>query len=115
MASLAFIMPVLPGKADDFRRFAQEVTGPRRKEMDEQGQRFGLTSQRVWIQRTPQGDVLIVFLEGDAPGQSLQGFGASQEPFDRWFKQEILAITGVDFNQPPPELPELVLNWQAPG
>lgn len=35
MASLAFTLPILPGKADEFRRFAEEVMGPRNKEMDE--------------------------------------------------------------------------------
>jgi hypothetical protein len=113
MASLALTIPILPGKTEEFRSFAQEVLGPRRQEMDERGREHGLDRQFIWIQPTPQGDVLIVYLEGDDPMQSHQRFAASQEPFEVWFKERIQEITGVDFNQPPPGLPELAFDWQA--
>ncbi|MFQ5854323.1 MAG: hypothetical protein ACE5LU_01580 [Anaerolineae bacterium] len=113
MASLALTIPILPGKTEEFRAFVQEALGPRRAELDASGRKHGLDRQLIWVQPTPQGDVLIVYLEGDDPVKSNDSFVASQDPFDVWWKERIQAITGVDFNQPPPGLPELVFNWQA--
>ncbi len=113
MASLALTLPLLPGKVDGFRAFAQEALGPRRAELDVSARKHGLDRQLIWVQPTPQGDVLIVYLEGDDPVKSNDSFVASQDRFDVWWKEQIQALTGVDFNEPPPGLPEVVFGWQA--
>jgi hypothetical protein len=116
MASLAFTLPILPGKTQEFRRFAQEVLGPRRDKHEATRQPFGgsgITKELAWIQQTPQGDILIVYLEGDDPVSWFQDWMSSQDPHDRWFKQQVQSISGIDFNQPPAgPLPELAFDWQ---
>ena len=75
---------------------------------------MGVTVERVWHQTTPQGDLAIVYEEADDLAQGLSRLAASQEPFDVWFKQQVLEMHGVDFNQPlPGPLPELLFDWVA--
>ena len=106
MALLVLAAPILPGKSDDFRRFAQEAVG-NQQEYEGYRRRCGLTRELAWIQPTPQGDLLIVLLEGDDPIKGNRIFAASDHPYDRWFKQQLQSITGIDFNQPLPGAPEL--------
>lgn len=116
MVALAFTAPVLPGVThDDLTRFAQEATGTRRDAHSASRQPFGgsgITTEVAWLQATPQGEVIIVYLEGDDPVRWLQQFAASQEPHDVWFKQQCLALFGVDMNQGFGPVPELFFEWR---
>jgi hypothetical protein len=102
MNSLAFLSPILPGQSDTFRRFAKEIAGPRRKEMDESRRAKGVTRETTWLQPTPMGDILLVYLEADDVAKANREFAASQTLFDRWFKEMAQTGTGVDFGQPLP-------------
>jgi hypothetical protein len=117
MASLAFTVPVLPGIThEDLRRFAQEATEERADTHMASRQPFGgsgISKELAWLQQTPQGEVVVVYLEGDDPAQWLQTFAASQDPHDLWFKQQALSLFGVDLNQPFEALPELFFQWQG--
>jgi hypothetical protein len=116
MAALAFIAPVLPGIThDDLKRFAQEATGARREKHIASRQPSGgsgITTELAWLQQTPQGEVIIVYLEGDDPVRWLHHFSASQDPHDVWFKQQCLALFGVDLNQSFGPVPELFFEWR---
>lgn len=91
------------------RRLAQEVQGPRRDEYDDFHRRVGLQGEAWYIQQTPQGDLSIAYLEGDDPLRSVQALAQSDHPFDRWFKEQVKLVHGIDFNQPPAgPLPEVV-------
>ena len=116
MAALAFTVPVVPGVThEDLNRFAQEATGARRDAHIASRQPFGgsgITVELGWLQPTPQGEVIIVYLEGDDPVRWLQQFAASQDPHDVWFKQQCLALFGVDMNQSFVPVPELFFEWR---
>jgi hypothetical protein len=45
--------------------------------------------------------VCIVYLQGEDPARSIATLAALDHPFDRWFKQEVKRLHGIDFNQPP--------------
>ena len=113
MATLAVAFPVLPGKADEGRRFAQEVMGPRRAEAEASFRRLGITRECWYLQSTPMGDLIIVWMEGEDPAGALRKWAESDDPFDRWFKQTAGAISGLDFNQPIPLMPEQVFEYPA--
>jgi hypothetical protein len=66
-----------------------------------------LTAERWFLQQTPQGDLFVLVLEGD-PSRALSALAGSQVPFDVWFKDRAKEIHGVDFDQPPPGMPEAV-------
>jgi len=112
MAKFASAFPLLPGKLDAWRKFTQEMAGPRKKEHDESRRRLGLTIEMAWYQPTPHGDLVVVYGEADDVAGFFTRLAASQEPFDVWFKQQVQELHGVDFNQPPPgPLPELVFDY----
>lgn len=107
MTSSAFIIPILPGMVERDREFGAEVTGPRRAEYEASRARLGITREQVWQQETPEGTVTIVYLEADDVEQALAGIGSSQEPFDVWWREQIVEIHGIDPAQPvagPPNL-----------
>jgi hypothetical protein len=102
MASLAFAVPILPGKTEDWKRLARELAGPRRAEYEAMVREQGGGVQRLYLQQTPQGDLVIAYLESDDVGEVLGRFGQSQSPFAQWLRQQLMAIHGVDFSQPLP-------------
>lgn len=115
MASLSMAMPVKSGKSDKLRAFVDEVLGPRRSEFEASEKRIGITREGWYFQPTPMGDLVIVWVEADDPMTSLGRFIQSQEPFDTWFKAEVLDITGVDLNTAPTVGPEVLMDWSAPA
>ena len=113
MTLLTVAFPILPGRTDQWRRFVAEINGPRRADYEAWAHRFDARWQ-LFLQQTPQGDLVLVTAEGANPAQSFQRIGADTDAFTEWFVHQVLDIHGVDFRQPPPgPLPELVLDSQA--
>ena len=113
MALLALAFPILPGKTEQWRRFVAELAGPRHADLVASRQRLGV-HERTFLQTTPQGDLVIVTLDGADPAGALRQFGAAGDPFAQWFREQVLAIHGFDLAQPPPgPLPELLVDSQA--
>jgi hypothetical protein len=52
-------------------------------------------------------------MEAEDPAAAFRTWAASGDPYDRWFKQETGAICGIDFNQPPPALPDQIYEWHG--
>ena len=114
MARVAIAFPILPGKADEAKGFAQQLMGPRHDEFVEAEQRFDFTRQYWFLQAAPAGTLLIAYLEADNPLHALQQFAAAQTPFDLWYKQQVQTLTGLDMSQPPQSLPEQIFEWAGP-
>ena len=107
MATLALALPCLPGGADQARKLAAACRD-RRAEFTDFHHRVGLSAERWYLQDTPQGTLILLVLEGDPQG-AVGKLAASDHPFDRWFREQVRAIHGVDFSQPlPGPLPEQV-------
>jgi hypothetical protein len=113
MESFAFVFPVLPGKVEQARAFGKDVMGPRASEMDASRRPLGVTREAVWVAQTPMGDMGIVLIEGENVAEANRRFAASTEPFDVWFKETVLAISGVDFGQPIPAMSEVLYDNRA--
>jgi hypothetical protein len=62
------------------------------------------TREEVFLNSTPQGDVVVAHLEGDDPRQANRQFAASSRPYDRWFKDSLKELFPplIDFDQPVP-------------
>lgn len=102
MEQTLFALPILAGKTDAARAFLHELEHERRGQFAATQERLRLYKE-VWaIQELPQGDVFVVYFDGDDIGQMFQQFAASQDDFDLWFKQHVLETTGADLNTPPP-------------
>lgn len=113
MALMAIAFPILPGMMEKMRWFAQEVQGPRHREMEASLRELGICREEWYIQETPQGGMVIVHCESEDPLRTFQQWALSTAPFDCWFKQQAGEITGIDFNQPMPALPEQVFAWRS--
>jgi hypothetical protein len=100
----AFAAPLLPGKTDKARQFAREAYVTRQSEMAQSRASQGLTREEVFLNQTPAGDVVIVYLEGADPVEGNRRFAASNAPFDRWFKDQCKEIFPgfINFDQPVP-------------
>jgi hypothetical protein len=86
-------------------RHAIVLRGERKEAFESSRQGHGITREAVWIQQTPGGDFAVVYLEADDLQAAFAGLGSSQEPFDRWFRDVIREVHGIDLAEgfPPPE------------
>ncbi len=108
MDTQAFALPHLPGGTEALRRLATELRGTRREEFEDFNRRMGFARHNAYIQRTPEGDMAIVYLEGNDLPRSYKMLATSDQPFDRWFREQAKLVHGVDFSQPfPAPLPEV--------
>lgn len=116
MDQVCFALPILPGKTEDARAFQQELDGPRKADYAASEQRIGITREYWFLQPSPQGDLLLAYIESPDFDTALGQFVGSQDAFDQWFKQRLADVTGVDLNNPPPgPLSELVSSYEAPA
>ncbi len=105
----AFAAPLEPGKTEAARQFAREAYVTREAEMAESRSSQGLIREEVFLNQTPAGDLVVVYLEGDDPVDGNRQFAASNTPFDRWFKDRCKEIfpAFVNFDQPAPQNDEV--------
>ena len=112
MAAYGIVVPIVPGQEEADRRFFAELQGPRRAEYEAAWRRLGLRTERVWHQSSPQGTVAVVYLEGDDIGQAFAELATSDDPFIVWWREQILAVNGLDLSQPLPGPPnEQIHDW----
>jgi len=65
MPSVAFAIPVLPGRTDQLRELARALRGSRRAEYD-QAQRSGRITREEWyLQESADGALLIAVIESE--------------------------------------------------
>lgn len=110
MDQTLFALPILPGQTDAARAFLEELEGTRKPAYAASEGRLGLTKE-VWaIQSGPGGDLYVVYFAGADVPDAFGQFAASQDEFDRWFKEQVRATTGLDLNTPPPGPPSEILS-----
>jgi len=95
---MAVAFPILPGKTDAWRSWMKELDGPRREEFVASRQRAGV-HERTFLQSTPMGDLVIVTLEGDDPGEAFGRMMSATDAFTTWFLERAKAIHGLDPSQ----------------
>src|SRR5262245_6113144 len=89
--------PVLRGKEEDVRKLAAEMAGPRREEAREFFRSFGVVRERWHLQETPQGPMVIGVTEVDGDVRAVADeYAESNRPFDRWFKDQVKNLSGID-------------------
>ena len=94
------------------------LLGSRQLDMGDSGEdqmrRYKIYRQLVSLQRTPNGDFVIVSFEGETPGAMMAGLGESDNEFDKWFAAQIKEVHGIAPADAPPGPPsELVLEITA--
>ena len=107
MATMVFVLPILPGKEDVDREMLAGLgsPGPMRDAYLEARRAQGITRETVWHQKTPMGTLAIIQLEGDDVQGALGVSATSDDPFHQQFRAFVKDVHGVDLaNDPPPEI-----------
>lgn len=107
---MAMAVPILPGKTEQWRNFANALKGEKKQAHMESRKKLGVR-ERAFLQQTPMGDMVIVTLEGENPQEAFAKFGQGTDEFTQWFAKEVKEIHGFDLNAPPPgPMPELIVD-----
>lgn len=115
MSLIVRAFPVLPGKEEAVVAFARELAGKRREDHAEFCRRFGVVRETWHLQQTPHGLWVIGITElVEDPQAVAPRYVQSETPFDRWFKDQVFDITGIDPHIEPLGPPtERILDWPA--
>jgi hypothetical protein len=98
--SVAFALPVLPGRTEADRIALLSCwVGERKEAYQDARRRAGILREAVWIQPTPRGDLAVVYLEADDFAAAFAHMGTSVEPFDRWFRDHVREMHGVALDE----------------
>jgi len=107
MQTFCGAFPILPNKTEAGKEFAKACMGSRRAEYAEDLKTRGVTEESWFLQKTPQGDLIIVHFEAEDVAKVFEKMAKSKTPFMVWFKQQVKSVTGFDLEQPmtgpPPE------------
>jgi len=95
MSLMAYAIPIQPGKTPAWRKWADELNGPRSEEFAVSRERVGV-HERTFLQETPQGDLVIVTIEGDDPAGAFARMMAGSDPFTTWFLEHVKEFHGID-------------------
>jgi len=108
------VAPILLGKLEAWKQFVADLSGPRKKDLEDFNRRNGLTRHAAWLATTPDGAMVVAYLEGSGADEVMPKLGPSQNAFDLWFKSKLLEVHGLDASKPPPgPLPELYFDSGA--
>jgi len=107
------LFPVLEGKEDAARSFAEEAGGQRRDELGAHLRRSNVTRETWSLLKTPMGSFINVWFEGDIE-DAFSDLATNDEDYTVWFRNSVLEVTGVDLSQPNDSAPpEVILDWKA--
>ena len=115
MAAFAFTLPILPGQEETVRRIGEAVSGQGelREEYEESRRRLGISEEKIWVQRTPIGQALVVYWDTEDPQRTLRDIANAQDKFDKQFKQLIqTAAPALGLSGEQPLSNELLFSWQ---
>ena len=116
MTMVVRAFPVLPGKEKATRAFAVTLQ-ERALEASAFFNRFGIMRESWHLQKTPNGEFVIVVTElGAPPGLQVhvqaQAYATAQGAFERWFKDSVRELCGVNPDEQPLGPPtEKIYEW----
>jgi hypothetical protein len=107
------VWDVQPDWEDPWRRFLQELSGPRYEEYAQSRRRLGVSTESVWLAPKPSGGgVAVVYLEAEDPEWVLRELAATDTHFDSWYGSQMRRPSGLDLARLPRVAPgELLFTW----
>lgn len=105
---------VRPGREGAARAWIDDLGGARREGYVAMQRRSGITRETLALQGTPDGMLMLVWLEGDLE-RSFEDLATFDDEFMRWHRAQILDVLGADVTAGADEgsTAELVFDWQA--
>ncbi len=115
MDNVILAAPLLPDKAEAWRRFCQEMMGRRRQQYERSRRRLNITRETAWLAPTPHGQIAVIAITAPDPAETLEKLATSQQPFDCWFRRNVLEIHGLDLSYPADGRPDKpIFQWSCP-
>jgi hypothetical protein len=119
MAGVVLTFPIVAGKVEAWRRFCQELSGSRRQMYEASRQRLGITRERLALVETAFGSAAVTTLEAPDVDRALGQIIASKLPFDRWYREQVRNLHGINLagyeqflqQAPLPPDQELIFEW----
>ena len=96
MSGIVMSNPIAPGKVEAWRRFCQELGGARRQTYEASRRRLGITRERLALVETPFGSAAVTTIDARDVGRALGQIMTSDLPFDRWYRERIQELQGVE-------------------
>lgn len=95
--------PIPSAKVEDLRRLAATMRNERAVEATDFYARYGVSRETWHLQQTPDGCLVIGVTEvRDQPVEVVADrYQCSEEPFDRWFKNQVNQISGINPDEQP--------------
>ena len=110
---LILVSPILPGQTEACRRFVQKINDGWGDAYTASRAGMGIHEERIWIHETATAATVIFLIETGTPDAVLDALARSQHPFDCWFRQQVLALLGLDLTEASHKLmPQLVSGWR---
>ena len=104
----AITFPLLPGKRQALAEFIAQLE---EKQTEHDSTHANVTHESWFLQETPRGDVVIVYLKAADTIDVFAKMAVSKAPFANWFREQVRDLTGVDLVLLPPfSLPERVFH-----
>ena len=111
MPTYAFAAPIVRGKTETLKKYAQEAMGPRLNEYLDFDRQIGLNLEQIWLQRMPDGDMVVASWETNDPAKVMEYCMTSEHPFGKWFREKILfECLGLNASDPMPPLNEKIVD-----
>ena len=113
-----FVWQVSADQEEPWRRFLQELSGPRFEEYAKSRRRLGIFAESVWFAPRPSGGgIAVVCLGTEDPERAARELvaelAASETSFDSWLRREMHELFGCDFAQlPRAARSELLFAWR---
>jgi hypothetical protein len=113
MQSVGFDVSPLRGRTEANRiALASCWVGARKEAHQDARRRAGIIREAIWIQPAPGRDVAVVSLEADDLATAFTTVATSDEPFDRWFRDQVGQVHCVAVEEGF-TAPELVLDFDT--
>lgn len=119
MSGIVFTFPILTGKVEAWRRFCQELSDSQLQMYLSSRRRIGITHERMVLVETDFGETSMTTLEAYDVGKALSQIITSIRPFDRWYRERLLELHGINlrgyeqfvYNEPLLQNQELLFEW----
>jgi len=91
--------PAKPTSARMPRPSSEEIQQSRQSDYEASRRRLGIRKEKVWFQSLLQGEMAVVYWEGEDPRWALQEFASSEDPFDEWLKERGREVYHFELSQ----------------
>ncbi len=113
MPTAVLVLPILPDREEEWRRFAQDLQEGHLGEYEGLERRLGISGVRVYLARTSRREVILAYVEAEDPEEAFRRLVASEDPIAGWFKEKLAELNGYDLRRRVGPSPELI--FEHPG